>query len=140
MHIRLLFIGFALLACATARAEPSLPTALAENTPHPPIAPSGAHFINPPYTEQKVIFDFYFDDPQKISPALQWVRALIKPLIESPYDYLPEFLEIKVIMHGTEIVSLARKNYAAYRDAVERMRYFATNGVEFRVCAQALEE
>lgn len=86
------------------------------------------------------MFDFYFDDPQKISPALQWVRGLIKSLIEPPYDYLPEFLDIKVVMHGTELVSVARKNYAKYRDAVERMRYYASNGVEFRVCAQALDD
>lgn len=139
MYIHPLFVCFVLLSAA-ASAEQSTPPMHAENTPHPPVPSSGAHFVNPPYGEQKVIFDFYFDDPQKISPALHWIRALVKPLIEPPYDYLPEFLDIKVILHGTEIVSLARKNYAAYRDAIERMRYFAANGVEFRVCAQALEE
>ena len=64
----------------------------------------------------------------------------MKPLIEPPYDYLPEFLDIKVVMHGTEIVTLAKKNYQKYRDTVERMRYYASIGVDFRVCMQALEE
>jgi len=131
MRIRLLPLCIALLFTAPA---------LAANTPNPPVPSGGAHFVNPPYTEQKVVFEFYFDDPHKVSPGLQWVRALMKPLIDPPYDYLPEFLDIKVVMHGTEIVSVARKNYPTYRDAVERMRYFASNGVEFRVCAQALEE
>jgi len=131
MKIQLISICCALLLSTPARAD---------NAPNPPVQSGGAHFVVPPYTEQKVVFDFYFDDPQKIGSALQWVRALRKPLIDTPYDYLPEFIDIKVVIHGTEIVSVARKNYATYRDAVERMRYFATNGVEFRVCALALEE
>jgi len=131
MRIRLLFICITLFCSAST---------FAENIPNPPVPSGGAHFANPPYTEQKVVFEFYFDDPQKISPGLQWVRALMKPLIEPPYDYLPEFLDIRVVMHGTEIVTVARKNYPKYRDAVERMRYYASLGVEFRVCAQALDE
>jgi uncharacterized protein len=131
MHMRMFVICTALLVIGPA---------LAANTPNPPVSPGGGHFVEPPYTEQKVVFDFYFDDPYKISPGLQWVRALMKPLIEPPYDYLPEFLDIKVVMHGAEIVSVARKNYAKYRDAVERMRYYASIGVEFRVCAQALDD
>lgn len=131
MYVRSLFISIALLCCAPV---------LAANTPNPPITSGGGHYVDPPYTEQKVVFDFFFDDPQKVAPALQWVRSLMKPLIEPPYDYLPEFLDIKVVMHGTEIVTVARKNYPKYRDAVERMRYFASIGVEFRVCAQALDE
>lgn len=108
--------------------------------PHKPVPPSGAHFSNTPYTEQKVVFDFYFDDPHKITAAMQWVRALMKPLVEPPHDYPPEFLNIKVVIHGTEIVALARKNYKEYRDTVERMRYYASIGVDFRVCALALDE
>lgn len=131
MRIRLWIFCIVLLCSASARAE---------NMPNPPVQSGGGHFVNPPYTEQKVVFEFYFDDPQKLSPALQWVRALMKPLIEPPYDYLPEFLDLKVVMHGTEIVTVARKNYATYHDAVERMRYYASIGVEFRVCAQALDE
>ena len=52
----------------------------------------------------------------------------------------PEFLDIKVVIHGTEIVTVARKNYGKYRDAVERMRYYASLGVEFKVCGMAAED
>lgn len=99
-----------------------------------------AQFVQTPYQEQKVVFDFYFDDPQKIDSALFWIRSLINPLMESPYEMAPEALELKVIIHGTEIVTLARNNYEKYHDAVERMRYYSDLGVEFRVCALAAED
>jgi intracellular sulfur oxidation DsrE/DsrF family protein len=52
----------------------------------------------------------------------------------------PEFMDIKVIIHGTEIVTVARHNYEKYRDAVERMRYYAALGVDFRVCGLAAQD
>jgi intracellular sulfur oxidation DsrE/DsrF family protein len=100
-------------------------------------ADSGAEWVQTPYQEQKVLFDFYFDDPEKINSALYWIRSLINPLMETPYDIPPEALDLKVIVHGTEIVALAQKNYARYRDAVDRMRYYNDLGVEFRVCGLA---
>ncbi|MGD2074331.1 MAG: DsrE family protein [Gammaproteobacteria bacterium] len=103
-------------------------------------AEGGAQFVQTPYTEQKVLFDFYFDDPEKINSALYWIRSLLNPLMGAPYEMAPEFLDLKVIIHGTEIVTLAQKNYDQYRDAVERMRYYAALGVEFRVCGLAAED
>jgi intracellular sulfur oxidation DsrE/DsrF family protein len=93
-----------------------------------------------PYTEQQVVFDFYFDEPDKINSALFWIRSLINPLLEEPYGMTPERLDIKVVVHGTEIVALARKNYQKYQDAVERMRYYASLGVEFKVCGLAAQD
>lgn len=99
-----------------------------------------ASFEQTPYQEPKVIFEFYFDDPNKINSALYWLRSYINPLIEDPYNYAPEFMEIKVIVHGTEIVTLAKKNYAKYKEAVQRMKYYSGLGVEFRVCALAAKD
>ncbi len=99
-----------------------------------------SRLVETPYTEQKVVYDFYFDEPAKINPALYWIRSLINPLMDTPYDMAPEFLDIKVVIHGTEIVTLARKNYDRYRDAVERMRYYANLGVEFKVCGIAAHD
>ncbi|UCE90677.1 MAG: DsrE family protein [Pseudomonadota bacterium] len=104
---------------------------------YPAHAEDLAKIESTPYTAQKVVFDFYFDDPAKINSALYWIRSLMNPLTEEPYGYAPEFLDIKVVIHGTEIVTLAKKNYAKYKDAVERMRYYASLGVEFRVCGLA---
>ena len=99
-----------------------------------------AQYVETPYTAQKVVFDFYFDEPGKINSALYWIRSLTKPLSEAPYDYAPESMSIVVVIHGTEIVTVAKKNYAKYKDAVERMRYYHELGVKFKVCSLAAEE
>ena len=96
-----------------------------------------AKYVETPYKEPKVVFEFYFDDPQKINSALYWIRSLVTPLSEEPYGYAPEFMNIKVVIHGTEIVTVAKKNYEKYKTAVERMRYYAQLGVEFKVCGLA---
>jgi len=98
------------------------------------IAEDSARYIEPAYNEPKVVYDFYLDDPAKMGTALYWLRSLINPLTESPYDYAPELMQIKVVIHGTEIVTVAKKNYTKYREVVERMRYYASLGVEFKVC------
>ena len=96
--------------------------------------------LQTPYEEQQVVFDFYFDDPEKINSALYWIRSLLNPLMDEPYGIAPEFMDIKVVIHGTEIVTVARKNYERYQDAVERMRYYASLGVEFKVCGLAAHD
>jgi intracellular sulfur oxidation DsrE/DsrF family protein len=96
--------------------------------------------VQTPYSEQKVVYDFYYDQPDKINTALYWLRSLINPLMDAPYGMAPEFLNIKVVIHGTEIVTVARKNYEKYKDAVERMRYYASLGVEFKVCGLAAQD
>ena len=104
------------------------------------LAEPEASLVQTPYSEQKVVFDFYFDDPEKINTALYWIRSLINPLMDAPYDMAPEFMDIKVIIHGTEIVTVAKKNYSRYKDAVDRMRYYESLGVEFRVCGLAAQD
>lgn len=96
-----------------------------------------ARIVQTPYEEPKVVFDFYFDHPQKINAALHWIRSLMNPLSAAPYNYPPEFMNIVVVIHGTEIVTTAIKNYARYKEAVERMRYYAQLGVQFKVCGLA---
>jgi intracellular sulfur oxidation DsrE/DsrF family protein len=115
--------GLLLLACAGSAADDRV-----------------SRVVQTPYSEQKVVYDFYFDDPGKINSALYWIRSLLNPLMEAPYGIAPEFMDIKVVIHGTEIVTVARKNYERYQDAVERMRYYASLGVEFKVCGIAAHD
>jgi uncharacterized protein len=103
-------------------------------------AHADADFVQTPYNEQKVVFDFYFDEPVKSAQALYWVRALLNPLMEEPYGYAPESMDVKVVLHGTEIVTVAKHNYEKYKDIVERMRYYASLGVEFKVCGLAAQD
>jgi len=102
-----------------------------------PLGLAQGREVFPPYPPPKVVYDFYLDDPAKMGAALYWIRSLIKPLSEAPYDYAPEEMQVVVVIHGTEIVTVARKNYARYREPVERMRYYASLGVKFEVCALA---
>jgi intracellular sulfur oxidation DsrE/DsrF family protein len=103
-------------------------------------AGTGAELIYPGYESPKVVYDFYLDDPAKINSALYWIRSLVNPLMDAPYDQSLDFMDIKVVIHGTEIVALAKKNYDKYKTAVERMRYYAEFGVEFRICGLAAED
>ena len=96
--------------------------------------------VQPPYSEQQVVYDYYFDNPDKIANALFWIRSLMNPLMDDPYNLAPEFLDIVVVIHGTEIVTVARKNYERYQDTVERMRYYASLGVKFKVCGLAAHD
>jgi hypothetical protein len=45
----------------------------------------------------------------------------MNPLMDEPYNQAPEWMQTVVIIHGTEIVTVARKNYDRFKDAVERM-------------------
>jgi uncharacterized protein len=97
-------------------------------------------WVQTPYKPAKVVFEFYLDDPDKMGSALYWVRSLMNPLQEAPYNYSPEELSIKVVIHGTEIVTTAKGNERKYREFVDRMRYYDNLGVEFKVCGQAAED
>ncbi|MCG7917371.1 MAG: DsrE family protein [Candidatus Thiodiazotropha taylori] len=99
-----------------------------------------ATISQPNYDSPKVVYDFFLDEPEKMSAALFWIRSLMNPLTESPYDMAPEMMDIKVVIHGTEIVTLVKKNYDKYKDVVERMRYYAALGVEFKVCNLAAND
>ncbi len=94
--------------------------------------------VDTPYAAPKVVFDFFLDDPAKMGVALYWIRSLLVPLSVPPYEYDPE--TIKVVLHGTELVTVAKKNEAKYKDVVERMRYYADLGIEFKVCGLAMHD
>lgn len=65
-------------------------------------AANGASRVQTPY-------DFYFDELAKINSALYWIRSLVIPLGEDSYNHAPEFIDIVVVIHGTELVTVAKK-------------------------------
>lgn len=103
-----------------------------------PIVHGEARFVQTPYAPPRVVLDIYLDDPAKMASALYWLRGIVLPLSVAPYDYDPE--TIKVVLHGTELVTVAKKNEAKYKEVVERMRYYADKGVAFKVCMLAMED
>lgn len=106
----------------------------------PVLASAEGKLVETPYKPQKVVFDFYFDHPAKISSALFWLRTLVNTLSDDPYSIAAEENSIKVMIHGTEIAAVVTKNYEKYQDAVDRMRYYASIGVEFKVCSLAAKD
>ena len=103
-------------------------------------ASAQAKLVQTPYQNPKALIDIYLDDPAKLGSALYWLRGLVNPLTEAPYSMFPEDMSIIVLMHGTEIVTLARKNEKRYAEVVQRMRYYADMGVKFKVCGLALQD
>ena len=103
-------------------------------------AQASGKWVATPYAPAKVVFEFYFDDPQKAGSALYWVRSLINPLLAAPYNQSPEDQKIVIVIHGTEIVTVAKKNEEKYKEVVDRMRYYADLGVSFKVCGLAAED
>ncbi len=99
-----------------------------------------ATFDTPPNPEPKAVFEFYLDDPAKLSSALYWVRSYINPMMEAPYNLAPEFMDTVIVIHGTELVALAKKNYPRYKTEVERLRYYSQLGVKVRACSLAMKD
>mgnify|MGYP000689263003 FL=1 len=96
--------------------------------------------VQTPYKDPKALVDIFLDDPAKLGAALYWVRSLVNPLTEAPYSMFPEDMHIIVLLHGTELVTLAKKNQDRYAELVQRMRYYADMGVKFKVCGLALQD
>jgi intracellular sulfur oxidation DsrE/DsrF family protein len=106
----------------------------------PPAALAQAKVVQTPYKNPKALVDIFLDDPAKLGAALYWVRSLVNPLTEAPYSMFPEDMSIIVLLHGTEIVTLAKKNQERYQEVLQRMRYYADMGVKFKVCGLALQD
>lgn len=108
------------------------------------FATSAAHAqakaVQTPYANPKVIVDVYLDHPAKMASALYWLRSLVNPLTDAPYNMFAEDMNIIVLLHGTEIVTVARKNEEKYEDMVQRMRYYAGLGVKFKICGLAMQD
>ena len=98
-------------------------------------------FVQTPYQAPfKVVVEFYFDEPEKIKPALEWVSNIIYVLSREPYEFIPgEDIDIVVIIHGTEITTLVKKNREKYRDIWDRIESMEMYGVKFKVCSMAAE-
>jgi uncharacterized protein len=99
-----------------------------------------ARWVQTPYHNPKALIDIYLDHPAKMGAALYWVRSLVNPLVEPPYNMLPEDMSVIVLLHGTELATVARKNATHHEEVVQRMRYYASQGVKFKVCGLALKD
>ncbi len=97
-------------------------------------------YTETPYKSQKVVFELYFDEPEKLYSALFWLRSFVNPLTEQPYNLAVESHNIILVSHGREIVVFAKKNYSKYKTTVARLRYYTDRGVKIKVCALAMKD
>ena len=89
----------------------------------------------------RAVVEFYFNEPEKIRPALEWVSNIIYVLSREPYNFVPgEDIDIVVVIHGTEITTLVKKNREKYRDIWDRVEGMTMYGVKFKVCSMAAEQ
>ncbi|MHB8455823.1 MAG: DsrE family protein [Acidiferrobacterales bacterium] len=81
----------------------------------------------------KVIWDFNFVDPKAVGMVFNNLAALIRAVNDyGPKEIDP--LKVIVLSHGPEVVVWDRRNYAKYKDIVDRAASFAQQGVRFEVC------
>jgi uncharacterized protein len=106
----------------------------------PVLTMAQASVVQTPYQQPKALFDIYLDHPAKMGAALYWLRSFVNPLMEAPYSLFNEDMSVIVVLHGTELVTVARKNEDRYEDIVQRMRFYADQGVKFKVCGLALKD
>jgi intracellular sulfur oxidation DsrE/DsrF family protein len=84
----------------------------------------------------KAVWDFNFVDPKAVGIVFNNVGALMKATADfGPREIEP--LKIVVVSHGPELVVFAKKNYAKYKDIVDRAASLASQGVRFEICRNA---
>lgn len=84
----------------------------------------------------KVVWDFNFVDPKAVGGAFNNVAALLRATSEfGPKEIDP--IKVVIVSHGPEIVVFDKRNYAKYKDVVDRAASFASQGVKFEICRNA---
>lgn len=84
----------------------------------------------------KVVWDFNFQDPKSVNGVFNNLAALLKATEEfGPKDFDP--IKVVIVSHGPELVVFDKRNYAKYKDIVERASNFAKQGVKFEICNNA---
>jgi uncharacterized protein len=84
----------------------------------------------------KVVWDFNFVDPKAVGVVFNYLNALLRATSEfGPHELDP--IKIVVVSHGPEVVVFDKRNYAKYKDIVDRAASFAKQGVRFEICRNA---
>ncbi|MDQ3261758.1 MAG: DsrE family protein [Pseudomonadota bacterium] len=126
-----LIVGLAVYASPAPNAEPkkaaSAPYCTAKFSPY-------ADIDN--VQQLKAVYDFYFPNPNSVPLVLSAINSLMAQTAEfGPHDFDP--LKIVVVSHGPELVVFAKRNYAKYKETVDRAASLAQQGVRFEICRGA---
>lgn len=92
-------------------------------------APYGKADVNMhEYPKIDAVFDVNYDDPADLNMLYAFVKNSAKPLKG----------DMVVVTHGPELRAFARENYEKYQPIVDKMAELADNGVDFRMCNNAM--
>lgn len=81
------------------------------------------------YPKLDAVFDVNYDDPQQLNTLYFFVRNTSRALGG----------KVVVVTHGPELRAFARENYEKYQGIIDRMAELANEGVEFRMCNNAMK-
>lgn len=76
-----------------------------------------------------VVFDVNYDDPQKLNILYNYILNT-KKITHG---------KVVVVTHGPELRAFAKENYTKYQAAVDKMAELAKDGVEFKMCNNAMK-
>jgi intracellular sulfur oxidation DsrE/DsrF family protein len=100
--------------------------ALADQAPSPyGKAKSNMH----QYEKLNTVFDVNYENPEDLNTLYFFVRNTGRALGG----------DVVVVTHGPELRAFARENYVKYQGIMDRMAELAGEGVEFRMCNNAMK-
>ena len=76
-----------------------------------------------------VVFDVNYEDPQQLNILYNFVRNTQK-ITKG---------KVVVVTHGPELRAFAKENYSKYQGAIDKMAELAKDGVEFKMCNNAMK-
>jgi len=74
------------------------------------------------------VFDVNYDDPQKLNLLYNYIKNTQKVTHG----------KVVVVTHGPELRAFAKENYQKYQGVVDKMAELAKDGVEFKMCNNAM--
>jgi intracellular sulfur oxidation DsrE/DsrF family protein len=75
------------------------------------------------------VFDVNYDDPQKLNTLYNFIKNT-KKVTQG---------KVVVVTHGPELRAFAKENYEKYQGIVDKMAELAKEGVEFKMCNNAMK-
>jgi intracellular sulfur oxidation DsrE/DsrF family protein len=94
-----------------------------------PLAPYGTAKVDMhkmPVTN--TVFDVNYDDPQKLNLLYNFIKNTKKVTGG----------KVVVVTHGLELRAFAKENYEKYQGVVDKMAELSKEGVEFKMCNNAM--
>lgn len=82
-----------------------------------------------PMAVTNTVFDVNYDDPKKLNILYGFIRNTRKETRG----------EVIVVTHGPELRAFAKENYEKYQAVVDQMAELAKEGVQFKMCNNAMQ-